>query len=68
LSLYELNAITYWFYLGPTPLPLIGNMIDIAKAGPTPYEALHKLAKKYGDVMSVKLGVHDIGNYQLLIT
>jgi len=36
-------------------------MIDIARAGPSPYEALHNLSKKYGDVMSVKLGVHDIG-------
>ncbi|XP_075057362.1 cytochrome P450 2K1-like [Mixophyes fleayi] len=40
---------------GPTPLPIIGNMhiIDLSK----PHNTFIELAKKYGSVFSVKLGL-----------
>ncbi|XP_038875939.1 geraniol 8-hydroxylase-like [Benincasa hispida] len=38
---------------GPTPLPIIGNLLDL---GHNPHQSLAKLAKSYGPIMSLKLG------------
>nr|AMO03311.1 geraniol 10-hydroxylase 2 [Primula forbesii] len=38
---------------GPTPLPLIGNLL---KLGDKPHKSLAELAKTYGPIMSLKLG------------
>ena len=48
--------------LGPFQWPVIGNGIDMIRANPKfPHLAHHELSKKYGDLMSLKLGVHDFG-------
>uniref|UniRef100_A0A8C4RDT7 Cytochrome P450 2B19-like n=1 Tax=Erpetoichthys calabaricus TaxID=27687 RepID=A0A8C4RDT7_ERPCA len=39
---------------GPTPLPLIGNILKVN--GRTPHESLVKMSKTYGPVMTVKFG------------
>ncbi|XWS50710.1 hypothetical protein CRYUN_Cryun12cG0110000 [Craigia yunnanensis] len=38
---------------GPWPLPIIGNLHML---GNLPHQSLHHLAKKYGSVMSIRLG------------
>ncbi|KAK9106533.1 hypothetical protein Syun_022544 [Stephania yunnanensis] len=38
---------------GPTPLPLIGNLLQL---GIKPHESLAELAKTYGPLMTMKLG------------
>ena len=49
-------------FSGPLPLPFIGNIIDIFLADRQyPFKALSKLAQKYGDVLSVRLGSVDMG-------
>jgi cytochrome P450 len=40
---------------GPLPLPVIGNLLDIGRGGPN--RSLARLAKRYGPLMSVRLGV-----------
>ncbi|XP_021950528.2 methyl farnesoate epoxidase [Folsomia candida] len=45
---------------GPPKWPLIGNIVEMALADSKyPHLAMVKLAAKYGDLMSVKVGVHD---------
>jgi len=40
----------------------LGNAIDLLRAHPTfPYLAYDILAKKYGNIMSLKIGVHNAG-------
>ncbi|KAG2469210.1 CP2BJ protein, partial [Polypterus senegalus] len=41
---------------GPTPLPLIGNMLQVNSR--TPHESFMKLSETYGPVMTVYLGPH----------
>ena len=38
---------------GPTPLPVIGNLLEL---GDKPHQSLAKLAKRYGPIMTIKLG------------
>nr|AYM55605.1 cytochrome p450 [Croton stellatopilosus] len=38
---------------GPRPLPVIGNILDL---GEKPHQILAKLSKRYGNLMSLKLG------------
>lgn len=47
--------------LGPIQLPFIGSMVQLSLADPNPPVAMAKLAKKYGDVMSLKVGQMDAG-------
>ncbi|KAL0542193.1 hypothetical protein IC582_022288 [Cucumis melo] len=39
--------------LGPTTLPIIGNLLAL---GDKPHQSLTNLAKSYGPIMSLKLG------------
>ena len=41
---------------GPTPLPLIGNIHQLAKYQENPYAGFTELAKEYGPVYSLKMG------------
>ncbi|XP_028652525.2 cytochrome P450 2C23-like isoform X1 [Erpetoichthys calabaricus] len=41
---------------GPTPLPVIGNLLQVN--GKTPYKSLLKLSDTYGPVITVHLGGH----------
>jgi len=43
--------------------PLIGSVPFMAMAHSQPHLALVKLAEKYGDLMRVKLGSHEYGNF-----
>jgi methyl farnesoate epoxidase/farnesoate epoxidase len=68
LGLFVLALALLWVYQiwdrknrrlppGPFQLPLIGNIWQIQQADSVyPYRALYKLSKKYGDIMSVKIG------------
>ncbi|XVE64070.1 hypothetical protein DITRI_Ditri07aG0071700 [Diplodiscus trichospermus] len=38
---------------GPCPLPIVGNLHML---GNLPHRSLHRLAKKYGSIMSIRLG------------
>ncbi|CAL8143167.1 unnamed protein product [Orchesella dallaii] len=52
---------------GPFKFPLLGTLVQISLADPIPYKAFEKLAKKYGDVVSIKLGLKDaivLNSYQ----
>ena len=42
---------------GPMPLPLIGNMLQM---GTKPHHSLTKLAKKFGNVFRLSVGIHRI--------
>ncbi|GFP86481.1 geraniol 8-hydroxylase [Phtheirospermum japonicum] len=42
---------------GPTGLPILGNLLTI---GQSPHESLAKLAKTYGPLMTVKLGMVNV--------
>ena len=44
---------------GPTRIPFLGTLIQIAMADPVSYIAMDKLSKKYGDIMSVQFGFLD---------
>ena len=50
--------------LGPTKIPFLGTLIQVGMADPTSYIGLDKLSKKYGDLMSIKLGFVDAGNWK----
>jgi hypothetical protein len=56
---------------GPLALPLIGSVLQVALADPNrPYVAFQKLAKKYGNIMSLQLGsvsagLHNISQFYL---
>ncbi|CAL8127309.1 unnamed protein product [Orchesella dallaii] len=41
---------------GPMPLPFIGNLVYIARQDPVNYKAMQKISKKYGEVVSLKIG------------
>ena len=53
---------------GPRPLPLIGSLHKLAGDG-GPFEAFTRMAKVYGDIYSIKLGVADcviVSSYPLI--
>lgn len=41
---------------GPTPLPFLGNLLNLRKYSDCPHEGFCELKKKYGPVYSLKLG------------
>jgi len=45
---------------GPTPLPILGNLIKIASASKYAFLGLHKLAQEYGPVFSLWLGQYRV--------
>jgi cytochrome P450 len=45
---------------GPTPLPLIGNLLLFCKEPDRAHRAMADLAKIYGPVMSLKLGMNNL--------
>ena len=48
--------------LGPFQWPILGNAVDLLRADPKfAYLAYDKLSKNYGNLMSLKIGVHDAG-------
>lgn len=50
---------------GPLKLPIFGNSLQISLADKLTGPAYYKLAKKYGDVMSLKAGTMDSSkNYE----
>lgn len=42
---------------GPTPLPLVGNLLSVSRT--SPHRSLARLAARYGPLMRVRLGVVD---------
>nr|BAD23194.1 putative cytochrome P450 [Oryza sativa Japonica Group] len=42
---------------GPTPLPLVGNLLSVSRSGP--HRSLARLAERYCPLMRVRLGVVD---------
>jgi len=47
---------------GPYRFPILGSIPQILMADPSfPHKAFTKLSKKYGDLMSVGMGVHYMG-------
>jgi hypothetical protein len=51
------------YFIGPTNLPILGSLVQIGMEDSRNYIAMDKLAKKYGDIMSVKLGYLDASKY-----
>ncbi|CAL8078973.1 unnamed protein product [Orchesella dallaii] len=46
---------------GPMPFPIIGNLPQLALSGAKrPYTAFHNLAKKHGDIMTLRMGSADV--------
>lgn len=45
--------------IGPFQFPLVGSMLQVAATHPIGFIALNKLRKKYGDVISIRLGLVD---------
>ncbi|KAI9076677.1 hypothetical protein K1719_041442 [Acacia pycnantha] len=43
----------HWLPPGPSPLPVIGNLLEL---GDKPHKSLAKLAKTYGPIISLRLG------------
>ncbi len=41
---------------GPTPLPLLGNLLDIARADPVVFRALHRLSLRHGPIVTLWMG------------
>jgi hypothetical protein len=52
--------------LGPIPIPLIGNLIQVGAAHPVPFLALAELSKRYGDVFQIRIGYIDTGKIETL--
>jgi hypothetical protein len=48
------STINYYHLAGPIPIPILGTLIQIGRAASQPHLAFPVLAKKYGDVYSVK--------------
>lgn len=42
---------------GPTPLPLVGNLLSVSRS--SPHRSLARLAERYGQLMRVRLGAVD---------
>jgi len=58
----RLNGLNSFFIRqGPLRFPSFGNLIQIGLENKIAHIALHNLAKKYGDVMSVKMGLVETG-------
>ena len=56
------NFLCLWLSAGPLRFPLIGTLTQIFFVNfYYPYDAFAKFAKKYGNVISIQLGVVDIG-------
>ncbi|ODM98759.1 Methyl farnesoate epoxidase [Orchesella cincta] len=46
---------------GPMPFPVIGNLPQLALSGAKrPYAAFHNLAKKHGNIMTLRMGAADV--------
>ena len=43
-------------FLGPLPLPIIGNIYQIVKGDPIIFRSFHKLQQKYGPIVKFWLG------------
>jgi len=57
---------TFNFKLGPRNWFGIGGLLAVWNADPIyPHVALAKLAKKYGHIMFIKLGVNPTGEFHL---
>jgi len=55
-------------FAGPVAIPFIGSVIQVAWADhKRPYIALQKLAKKYGNVMSIQLGSVQAGKVPVVV-
>ena len=53
------------FPAGPTSLPFIGALVQIAFAGKTGqlYEKYHNICKRYGKVMGARIGILNLGTF-----
>ena len=49
------------FYTGPFPYPLVGNLIQMARASPVSNLSIAKFSETYGEIFRLKLGFKDIG-------
>jgi len=52
---------TNFFFLGPIRIPPFGTLIQNGLKHKITYVPLYKMAKEYGDIMSIKLGIKETG-------
>ncbi len=41
---------------GPTPLPIFGNLLSVAREDSVTFRAFHKLTKRYGPIVQLWMG------------
>jgi hypothetical protein len=62
MPLKQLPTLYLIYLTGPISLPIIGSLIQVVRSDPgRPFVAFQKLARTYGNIMSLQLGSVNAG-------